>query len=70
MTQRKPSHDRIARRAHQIWEERGRPSGSPDEDWLRAEKELSGSGAESGISNLARELGTAIGSVMAFLHQG
>jgi Protein of unknown function (DUF2934) len=70
VTQRQPSHDRIEFRAYQIWEERGRPLGSPDEDWFRAEKELSDSGTETPISNLARELGTAIGSVMAFLHQG
>lgn len=70
MTQRKPSHDRIELRAYQFWEERGRPWGSPDEDWFKAEMELSGSVTDSGISNLARELGTAIGSVMAFLHQG
>ena len=70
MTQRKPSHDQIVQRAHQLWEERGRPSGSPDEDWFKAEKELSSSATEGGISNLARELGTAIGSVMAFFHNG
>ena len=70
MTQRKPSHDEIELRAYQFWEGRGRPWGSPEEDWFRAENELSNSGVESGISNLARDLGTAIGSVMAFLHQG
>lgn len=32
-----PSHDDIARLAHRLWEERGCPEGSPDEDWLRAE---------------------------------
>ena len=26
--------------AYQLWEERGRPLGSPDHDWLRAEQEL------------------------------
>lgn len=26
--------------AHQLWEARGRPEGSPDEDWFRAVKEL------------------------------
>lgn len=69
MTQTKPSHDQIEMRAYQIWAERGRPWGSPGEDWFKAEKELN-SGSETGISNLARELGTAIGSVMAFLQQG
>ena len=25
--------------AYELWEQRGRPEGSPDEDWLRAEQE-------------------------------
>jgi hypothetical protein len=25
--------------AYELWEQRGRPVGSPDEDWLRAERE-------------------------------
>lgn len=35
-----PSHEEIARRAYQLWEERGKPHGSPDEDWHLAEHEL------------------------------
>jgi hypothetical protein len=69
VTQRKPSHDRIELLAYQFWEERGRPWGSPDEDWFKAEKELSSFGTERGISNVARELGTAVGTVIAFLRQ-
>jgi monoterpene epsilon-lactone hydrolase len=34
------SHEEIARRAYQLWEERGRPDGSHEEDWYRAEQEL------------------------------
>jgi len=30
----------IARLAYFYWEERGCPNDSPDEDWLRAEKDL------------------------------
>jgi Protein of unknown function (DUF2934) len=30
----------IARLAYSYWEERGHPTDSPDEDWLRAEAEL------------------------------
>jgi len=26
--------------AYEYWQERGRPEGSPDEDWFHAEKEL------------------------------
>jgi hypothetical protein len=31
---------RVAEMAFSFWEERGRPFGSPDEDWFRAEREL------------------------------
>ncbi len=30
----------IARLAYQIWEERGRPSGSAEADWYEAERQL------------------------------
>jgi DUF2934 family protein len=33
-------HDEIERLAYQFWEERGRPFGSPDVDWLRAQEDL------------------------------
>jgi hypothetical protein len=32
----------VARLAHSYWEARGCVGGSPEEDWLRAEQELSG----------------------------
>jgi Protein of unknown function (DUF2934) len=38
-----PSHNDIAVLAYSYWLERGQPYGSPDEDWLRAERELAGS---------------------------
>lgn len=31
---------RIARLAHALWQERGRPLGSPEDDWYRAEQIL------------------------------
>jgi len=34
------STDDIARLAYRLWEERGCPIGSPEEDWLRAEELL------------------------------
>lgn len=37
---REAYHDQIARLAYSYWERRGRPVGSPDIDWLRAEREL------------------------------
>jgi hypothetical protein len=38
-----PSRDEIARLAYAFWEARGFAIGSPEEDWLRAERELMGS---------------------------
>ncbi len=35
-----PSYHDIARLAEQFWNERGRPYGSPEVDWLRAEATL------------------------------
>ena len=36
---RAPSHDEIARRAYQLFEERGREPGREWEDWFRAERD-------------------------------
>jgi hypothetical protein len=33
-------HEAIEKLAYRLWEERGAPSGSPDDDWFRAEHEL------------------------------
>lgn len=35
-----PSREEIARLAEKYWAERGWPEGSPEQDWLRAEREL------------------------------
>jgi hypothetical protein len=35
-----PASDEIARLAYSYWEQRGCQGGSPEEDWLRAEREL------------------------------
>ena len=35
-----PSHEEIAKLAHSYWAARGFQHGSPEEDWLRAEREL------------------------------
>jgi hypothetical protein len=34
------THVEIAGRAYELWVERGRPIGSEQEDWFKAEKEL------------------------------
>jgi hypothetical protein len=33
-------HEQIEKLAYQLWEERGRPLGSPGDDWFRAEQEF------------------------------
>jgi len=35
-----PTHDELARRAYQLFEERGREPGRDWEDWFQAEREL------------------------------
>jgi hypothetical protein len=35
-----PLHDDISRRAHEFWEEEGRPDGRSEEHWRRAEEVL------------------------------
>ena len=35
-----PSHEEIAKLAHSYWVARGHAPGSPEEDWVRAEREL------------------------------
>jgi hypothetical protein len=40
LSELRPTDERvaaIAELAYRFWEERGRPEGSPDEDWYRAE---------------------------------
>jgi hypothetical protein len=32
--------EQIEKLAYQLWEQRGRPLGSPDDDWFRAEQEF------------------------------
>ena len=34
------SYEAIAAKAYALWESRGRPDGSPQEDWYRAQQEL------------------------------
>ncbi|MEO8594991.1 MAG: DUF2934 domain-containing protein [Candidatus Solibacter sp.] len=61
-----PSNQQIEARAYQLWEERGHPVGSPEIDWCRAERELAEK-RQGAASSLAREVGTALGTVMAFV---
>jgi hypothetical protein len=41
------SNDEIALRAYFLWEGRGKPIGSPEEDWFRATEELRASTVDS-----------------------
>ena len=42
LERREPTQEEIAALAYSYWEQRGRPVGSPCEDWFRAEQELRG----------------------------
>lgn len=43
-----PGHEEIARLAYALWQDRGCPEGSPDEDWSQAETQLIMSRSEQG----------------------
>jgi len=51
--------DEIRRRAHQIWEDEGRPDGKESEHWERAAREAGGGGSASHARGLS---GAAEGS--------
>jgi hypothetical protein len=42
LAEARPAHEDIALLAYALWQERGCPEGSSEEDWFRAEQELSG----------------------------
>ena len=42
-------HEFVERLAYKLWEERGRPSGSPDVDWVAAERAVYSSLVASGL---------------------
>jgi hypothetical protein len=67
VNQPSPSREEIELRAYQSWEARGRPWGSPETDWFRAEEELAAVEPEGVLSKVAREVGSAIGSAVALL---
>jgi hypothetical protein len=41
-------HDKIAMRAYEKWIKRGRPMGTPEQDWVEAETELRAEWSRSG----------------------
>jgi len=38
--ERRPAHEQTALLAYALWQQRGCPEGSSEEDWFRAEQEL------------------------------
>ena len=62
-----PSDEQIRSLAYSLWEKRGKPMGTPEADWLEAENELKGGGVDDPMSRVARQVGSALGSVVAFL---
>ena len=42
-------HEFVAKVAYKLWEERGRPSGSPEVDWLAAERAVYSALVASGL---------------------
>lgn len=42
-----PAQDRIAQRAYELYEQRGRQEGRAMEDWLNAERQLAGAASKS-----------------------
>lgn len=61
-----PSHQEVESRAYKLWQERGRPMGTPEADWFKAEQELSHK-PECALLRVARDVGTAIGTVVALV---
>ena len=41
LAEARPAYEDIALLAYALWQERGCPAGSSEEDWFRAEQELS-----------------------------
>jgi len=39
-TETHPTHEQIASLAYALWQQRGCPDGSSEEDWFRAEQDL------------------------------
>jgi len=51
----KSQHEQIEKLAYQLWEARGRPLGSPDDDWFRAEQEFMHAPSRIPFSSLMME---------------
>jgi hypothetical protein len=62
-----PFNRKIELLAYELWQERGCPWGTPDTDWYQAEQEQTGGKPQGTLSRVARDVGTAIGTVVALV---
>jgi hypothetical protein len=61
-----PTHEQIAERAYEIWQEHGSHHGAHEADWFQAEQEL-WTEKDNPLASVAKKVGTAIGAAVAFL---
>jgi Protein of unknown function (DUF2934). len=54
------AHEEIARRAHELWEQEGRPEGRDFDHWIEAERQLRGAPAQPESTADARAEARAI----------
>jgi hypothetical protein len=64
-----PSHEDIERRAFELWEQRGRPVGTPEVDWFKAAEETSRTELDDVLVRVAHEVGKGLGKGVAFLKE-
>ena len=62
-----PVREEIELRAYRLWEDRGRPWGTPEVDWFRAERELMEESRDHRLGDLARQVGGLLGTAVALV---
>ena len=60
------SDEEIGQLAHQFWERRGRPCGTPEADWFRAERVLSME-RDRILSKVSRTIGSVVGHAVSIV---
>ncbi len=53
-----PDHDQVAERAFLLWQARGCPDGSAEQDWLQAEAEMQSETASRSMQGTAARAGS------------
>jgi hypothetical protein len=61
-----PTHEQIAERAYEIWQQRGALHGGHEADWYQAEQEL-WTENDNALVGVARIVGNVLGTTVAFL---